>query len=257
MGLLAALRFLTVLRLPSPKDETSEDVGRSTLWFPVGGLIIGFILAGLNWVFNLFLPGLIANGLTIVSLVLLTGAMHLDGVADTFDGLAGNKPAEERWKVMHDSRTGAFGMVAVVLLLVIKFYLLNTIPAGMIAPVLILTPVLGRWSMAYAISAFPYAHKEGLGKAFKDAATHGRLIIATVITVGLAVLLTWWAGLGYYYIAGIVLPLVIWLFVTGLALYFKNKFAGLTGDTYGAINEIAETGTLLAFTVITFNGLFI
>ncbi len=256
MGLLAALRFLTVLRLPSPKNETAEDVGRSTVWFPAGGLIIGLILAGLNWLFNLFLPGLIANGLTIVSLVLITGAMHLDGLADTFDGLAGNKPAEERWKVMRDSRTGAFGMVAVVLLLVMKFLLLNTIPAGMTAPALVLMAVLGRWSMAYAISAFPYAHKEGLGKAFKDAATRGRLVIATVITVMLAVLLTWRAGLGYYYIAGLVLPLVVWLFVTGLALYFKTKFAGLTGDTYGAINEMAETGTLLACTVIAFNGLF-
>lgn len=255
MGLFSAIKFLTVFRLPWPKNEKAEDVGRSTRWFPLGGLVIGLILAGLNWLFNLFLQPVVSNGLTIVALVLITGAMHLDGLADTFDGLAGNKSPEERWKVMHDSRSGAFGVVAVVLLLVMKFFLLNTIPGDMIAPVLVLTPVMGRWSMAYAISAFPYAHKEGLGKAFKDAASRRGLSIATLITLVLAVLLTWWAGLRYYYLAGIVV-LVIWLFVTLLAIWFKNKFAGLTGDTYGAVNELAETGTLLLFSIIAWNGLF-
>ena len=123
-------------------------------------------------------------------------------------------------------------------------------------PVLVLTAVFGRWAMAYAISAFPYAHKEGLGKAFKDAAGRPGLCIATLITLVLAVLLTWWAGLRYYYLAGIAV-LVLWLFVTLLATYFRHKFAGLTGDTYGAINELAETGTLLLFSIIAWNGLFV
>lgn len=256
MSLLSALKFLTVFRIPWPREETSEQVGRSTVWFPVAGLIIGLILAGLNWVFNLFLPFVVANGLTIVALVLITGAMHLDGFADTCDGLSGNKPPEERWKIMHDSRTGAFGVVGVILLLAMKFVLLNTIPQTMIAPVLVLTPLIGRWAMSYTISSFPYAHKEGLGKVFKDAASPPRFIIASIITLALAVLLTWWADLRYYYISGIAVVAVIWLFVTLLAVYFKNKFAGLTGDTYGMINELAETGTLLLMSIIAYNGLF-
>ncbi|MBN2241007.1 MAG: adenosylcobinamide-GDP ribazoletransferase [Dehalococcoidales bacterium] len=252
---LSALRFLTVFILPSPRDETAEMAGRSTVWFPVAGLVIGLILAGLHQVFSLFLPLAVANGLTIVSLVLITGAMHLDGLADTCDGLSGNKPAEERWKVMHDSRTGAFGVVGLILLLVMKFILLNSIPRAMITPVIILFPLIGRWAMAYAISSFPYAHKEGLGKAFKDAASRPRLIIATVVTIVLTTGLTWWAGLDYYYIAGIVLFAVVWLFVFAVAVYFRRKFAGLTGDTYGAINELAETFTLLAVPIVL-NGLF-
>ncbi len=256
MGFFSALKFLTVFRLPWPKNETTEDVGRSTRWFPAAGLVIGLILAGLNWLFNLFLPPAVSNGLTVVAMVLITGAMHLDGLADTFDGLAGNKSPEDRWKVMHDSRSGAFGVVSLVLLLLVKFILLNAVPRGMIAPVLVLTAVFGRWAMAYAISAFPYAHKEGLGKAFKDAAGRPGLCIATLITLVLAVLLTWWAGLRYYYLAGIAV-LVLWLFVTLLAAYFRHKFAGLTGDTYGAINELAESGTLLLFSIIAWNGLFV
>lgn len=256
MSFFSALRFLTVFRLPSPREETSEMVGRSTVWFPLAGLVIGLVLAGLHWVFSLVLPFAVTNGLIIVSLVLITGAMHLDGVADTCDGLSGNKPPEERWKIMHDSRTGAFGVVGVILLLIMKFALLNSIPQGMITPVLILFPVLGRWAMLYAISSFPYAHKEGLGKAFKDAASRLRFIFASVLTLLLSVLLAWWAGLDYYYIAGFVIFAVIWLFVLVAATYFKHKFAGLTGDTYGAINELTESATLLVVIIITFNGLF-
>jgi adenosylcobinamide-GDP ribazoletransferase len=254
LSFLSALRFLTVFRIPSRHEESAGDVGSSTAWFPAAGMVIGLILAGLNWVFNLFLPAAVANGLTIVALVLITGAMHLDGFADTCDGLAGNKPAEERWKVMHDSRTGAFGVVGVVLLLLMKFVLLNSIPQAMIAPSLVLMPVIGRWSMVYAISSYPYAHKEGLGKAFKDAAGRARLIAATFMTLGLVVLLAWWAGLDYFYLTGISVVVVIWLFITAVSIYFKHKFAGLTGDTYGAINELGETSTLLIMTIISFNG---
>jgi adenosylcobinamide-GDP ribazoletransferase len=255
LSFLSAIRFLTVFRIPLSREESAGDAGRSTMWFPVAGLVIGLILAGLDRVFNLFLPPAVSNGLTIVALVVITGAMHLDGFADTCDGLAGNKPAEERWKVMHDSRTGAFGIVGIVLILIMKFILLNSVPRAMTAPSLVLMAVMGRWAMVYAISAYPYAHKEGLGKAFKEAASRLRLITATVITLALATLLAWWAGLRYYYIAGIAVTAVVWIFITITAIYFKRKFAGLTGDTYGAINELAETGTLLVITIIAFNGL--
>ena len=93
MSFFTALRFLTIFRIPGVRTETAEDMGRSTVWFPVVGLLIGGILAFLNWVFSLFLPVTVTSALTIVLLVIITGAMHLDGFADTCDGLAGNKPA--------------------------------------------------------------------------------------------------------------------------------------------------------------------
>jgi adenosylcobinamide-GDP ribazoletransferase len=128
LSFFTALRFLTIFRIPGGRTETAEDMGRSAVWFPVVGLIIGCILALVNWIFSFFLPISVTNGLTIVLLAIVTGAMHLDGFADTCDGLAGNKPAEERWKVMHDSRTGAFGVTGLILLLLVKFVLLNSIP---------------------------------------------------------------------------------------------------------------------------------
>lgn len=257
MSFLTALRFLTVFRIPGGSAETAADMGRSTVWFPVAGLVIGIILAFMNWVFRLFLPGAVTSGLTVVLLVVITGAMHLDGFADTCDGLAGNKPAEERWKVMHDSRSGAFGITGIVLLLLMKFILLNSIPQAFTAPVLVMMPVLGRWAMVYALAMYPYARNEGLGKAFKDGVTGMHLVLATVVTLGLAVFLAWWADLDYYYIAGIGLAAVTWILITAVSAYFKHKFAGLTGDTYGAVNELAETGVLLAGSIAAFNGWFL
>lgn len=254
MSFLTALRFLTIFRIPDGRTETAEDMGHSTVWFPVVGLIIGTILAFVNWVFSLFLPAAPTSALTIVLLVIITGAMHLDGFADTCDGLAGNKPAEERWKVMHDSRTGAFGVTGLILLLLVKFALLNSIPQASIAPVLVVMPVVGRWAMVYAIAMYPYARKEGLGKAFKDGVTRTRLAIATIITLGLSIVLAWWANLDYYYIVGLGIIIVIGLFVITVSAYFRHKFAGLTGDTYGAINELAEIGVLLLAGIAFFNG---
>ncbi|OGN88255.1 MAG: cobalamin 5'-phosphate synthase [Chloroflexi bacterium RBG_13_46_14] len=254
MSFLTALRFLTIFRIPGGRTETAENMGRSTAWFPVAGLIIGAILALLNWIFSLFLPAAATSALTIILLVIITGAMHLDGFADTCDGLAGNKPAEERWKVMHDSRTGAFGVVGLILLLLMKFLLLNSIPQASVTPILILMPVIGRWTMVYALAMYQYARNEGLGKAFKDGVTHARLGVATIITLGIAVFLAWWAGLDYYYIVAIGIMAVIWILIIAACEYFRRKFAGLTGDTYGAINELAETGILLIASTALFNG---
>jgi adenosylcobinamide-GDP ribazoletransferase len=177
-------------------------------------------------------------------LVIVTGALHLDGFADTCDGLAGNKPAEERWKVMHDSRAGAFGITGVVLLLLMKYLLLNSVPREIMTFTLVLMPLTGRWAMVYAI---------GLGKVFKQSAGWGQFIIATVITLLLATGLAWCAGVIHYYLAGLVIMVIVWLAVTGLSAYFSRKFAGLTGDTYGAINELAEIVVLAIVSITIFS----
>ncbi len=139
MKFLAALQFLTTI--PTPHITREEEFGKSAAYFPVVGLIIGLILAGANWLLAFILPAPVANVLIIVLLVILTGAMHLDGLADTCDGIAGHKPVEERWRVMHDSRSGAFGIVGVALLLLVKYVSLNNIPADLMKSMLIFMPV--------------------------------------------------------------------------------------------------------------------
>ena len=143
---------------------------------------------------------------------------------------------------MRDSHTGSFGVVGIVCLLLLKYVSLNNVPAQWLVPALVLMPMAGRWAMVYAISLYPYARPTGLGKAFKEQATGKHLIIATLFTLGVAWLLIHWAGP--------VIMLVVWGMVSGLAVFFQRRFGGFTGDTYGAVNEIAEVTVLLAMVLL-------
>ncbi len=257
MSFFTALRFLTIIPLPFRQQDRPEEMGRSTAYFPVVGLLIGLILVGINLLLGLFLPRAVVNGLLIVFLVIISGALHLDGFVDTCDGIAGHKPVEDRWQVMHDSRAGAFGIVGVALLLLVKYISLNSIPGNLMTAALLLMPVVGRWAMTYAIVAYRYARPEGLGKAFKQGASWQRFTAATIITLALSIAAAWLGGITYYYLAGLVIVLGIWVIIVLKAAYFTRKFSGLTGDTYGAINEIAEVGVLILITIFAHNGWFI
>jgi len=242
---LAALSFLTVIPLPRRREVSPEQVGRSIGYFPVVGIIIGLILAGLYWLLRLVLPSAVVSGLLLVCLVVLTGGLHLDGFVDTCDGIAGHKTPEARWQVMRDSRAGAFGIVGVCCLLIVKYVSLNSVPDSLMMATLVLMPVVSRWAMVYAVFAYPYARPSGLGKVFKQAASRRRLAIATL--VALAVAIPW------FRLAGLVIMLGVWIIVVAMAAYLKRKFSGLTGDTYGAINEVAEVGVLILVCLLAHN----
>lgn len=245
MSFLAALQFLTSIPVPLKRELSPAQLGRSTSYFPLVGLIIGLVLAGLNWLFNYILPQSVTNALLIAALVIITGALHLDGFADTCDGIAGHKTVEERWRVMRDSRTGAFGVVGVVLLLLIKYVSLNNVPQDLMTGVLIFVPAVSRWAMVYVIFAYPYARPEGLGKAYKDATRWPQFTFATLITLAAAgILFLLFSYLGLILIGG------VFIITTALAFYLKYKFTGLTGDTYGFINETAEVTVLLLAVII-------
>ena len=250
MRFLAALQFLTVIPLPRRREFSPEELGGATGYFPVVGLVIGLILAGLNWLLNLVLPPAVVNALLIVSLAVITGLMHLDGFVDTCDGIAGHKTVEDRWRVMHDSRAGAFGMVGVLLLLLVKYASLNSLPSSLMMVSLIFMPVIGRWAMVYAIFAYPYARPSGLGRAFKQGTGWPGFILATVVTVAVALAL-----IPLLQLAGLVILFGVWLITLLVATYLKQKFSGLTGDTYGAVNEVAEVSVLILVMLLSRLGL--
>ncbi|MFC2025360.1 adenosylcobinamide-GDP ribazoletransferase [Chloroflexota bacterium] len=253
MTFLAALKFLTIIPLPHKREISSKEVGRSLAYFPVVGITIGLILAGLNWLLSFLLPPAIVNGLLIVSLVVISGALHLDGFVDTCDGIAGHKTVEKRWQVMHDSRVGAFGTIGAFLLLLVKYLSLNSVPDNLLMATLVLMPVVSRWAMVYAVFTYPYARPAGLGKVFKQEASWQTFAIATTITLAVAIGLARWANIAYFYLAGPAIMLDIWVLTVAIATYLKRKFSGLTGDTYGAINEMAEVGVLLLVCLLAHN----
>jgi len=244
---LAALQFLTIIVIPWRREVQAGELERSAGYFPIIGLIIGLLLVGLNLLFGLLLPPMLVAALLVAFLVIISGAIHLDGFADTCDGLVNHKTVEERWQVMHDSRAGAFGIVGIVLLLLLKYVALTSIPEASKIMALILMPVISRWTMVYALFAYPYARPSGLGKAFKQGTTWPRFTMATIIAVAVAAIIAQLIGLAILFL--------VWVVAVAAAAYFKSKFSGLTGDNYGAINEVAEVSVLILITILARFGL--
>ena len=236
--------------MPWQREASPEELGRSQVYFPVVGIIIGLTLAGLSWLLGLGLPPAVVNVLLIVWLVVISGGLHLDGFADTCDGIGGQKPVEARLQVMRDSRIGGFGVIGVSLLLLVKYISLNSLPQSLLTMTLILMPVVSRWAMVYALFAYPYARPSGLGKVFKQEASWQRFTIATLITLAVAMALTLLPNTPYSYLAGLTIIGGNWIIVLIAAAYLKHKFAGLTGDTYGAINEVAEISVLILVSML-------
>ncbi len=214
-------------------------------YFPLVGLIIGFILAGLNWILGLILPESVVNALLIVFLVIITGALHFDGLVDTCDGIAGHKTTEDRWRVMRDSRVGAFGVIGAILLLLVKYVSLSNIPVPLMMTTLVFMPVASRWAMVYAVFAYPYARPSGLGKTFKQRTRWPGFTVATFITLVVAIVL-----IPLFHLLGLAVMFGVWVITTIMATYLKGKFSGLTGDNYGAINELAEVSVLIIIVML-------
>ena len=243
-----AWQLLTII--PSPpryREYSAEDLGRSVSYFPIIGLFLGLVLFGLNYLLGLFLPSILVNVLLIIALVILTGALHIDGFVDTCDGLVVRNSASDKLKIMGDTQVGVFGVVGGCCLILAKFVALFALPEGLRVSFLILMPILGRWGMVYAIYAFSPAKKEGMGWAIKQRTNWQGMTIATVFALAMALaLLHWW---------GAALMAMLCLILWAASKYLSSRFGGLTGDNYGAINEFAEvTVLILAFIIAKLGG---
>jgi len=235
---IIAMQFLTVIRLSRGIQITSEELGKSMGYFPLVGLLLGCILAIINMVFLHILPGSVVDGILIITLIFCTGAFHLDGFADTVDGLAGGNTKEEILKIMRDSRTGAIGVVGVTMVLLLKYASLVNIPDEIKNQVLIAMPMIGRCSMVQVSFFCDYARSgQGIGSPFSFHVSDGDFLMAATTTIVLSVIL-----LG---LKGIIVIAVIGMSTWGLITLYKKKVGGTTGDTFGATNEISEVLVLI------------
>ena len=240
MDFFTAIKFLTIFPVLPHKQLKVEKLGESLPYFPLVGLILGGILYGLYYGFSFILPFSVVSALLIAILALMTGAHHIDGLIDTFDGMVKGKSRKQRLAIMSDSRVGTFGIVAAILLFLLKYTSLLSSPA--ILPALLLMPTLSRWSMVTSLFFFPYAKDDGTGIPFKQGAAWYSLATATIIAMIIAyLLLNWW---------GLVLMASLWLIISGIAFCFRSLFGGLTGDNYGAINELAEVLILVLIIIL-------
>ena len=243
-GFLAALQFLTIIRVAKGIDITGEKLGRSMACFPLVGFLLGLILVSLRYISGYILPPSIVDILVIAALVVITGALHLDGFADTVDGLAGGKDREKALSIMRDSRIGSFAVAGLVLLLILKIFALREVPGEIKNGTLMFMPVLGRWSMTQLTFGFTYARSSpGTGLAFTQFVGKREYVIATLMTAVISV--------GLFRFSGLMVLLLIAVLTLLFGLFFQRRLGGVTGDIMGAACEISEVVTLLAMGVIS------
>ena len=239
--LITAFAFLT--RLPIRAGSISDrDLGRSVGFFPLVGLVLGLVTAGLAYALaGFFTPTMVAIAVVAAG-ALLTGGLHLQGLSDLFDGLARGQGDRERiLAIMRDDRTGAQGAAAVMLVLAAKIAAVTVLIDGRSFFALVAMPVIARFAVAPVIVMFPYTRPEGLGRAFNGEAGATQLVVAAV-TMG-AVLFAFGLGLGQPALAGLLTAIIL-----ALALY--AKLGGLTGDIYGAAIELAEVAAAFVATLV-------
>jgi len=231
----AAVRFLTVVPWGRWDAARPEDLGCAAALFPWVGGLLGLAAAGARWaVLAAGGTPALAAAVALAVWVALTGGLHLDGLMDAADGLLGGRTPEHRLEIMRDERVGAFGVLAAGLVLLLKFAALESAPVA----ALVLAPMVGRWVMTLAMAAFPYARPQGLGRMWYDQ-TGWRAALAATAAVAWALLaLDWpWGWLAWGVAAGVAVLVVRWV--------LRRLPAGLTGDVYGALAEMAETAVLI------------
>ena len=243
---LTAVQFLLISPAFIKRSFTARELGAAVSFYPLVGLILGGLLLAADYLLSLFMPPLVRFALLLALWVVLTGALHLDGFLDACDGLLGGFTPESRLEIMRDERVGAFALAGGVLLLLVKFSALSAIRP--IAPALLLAPVLGRWGMAIALVAFPYARPQGLGRAVKDNAGRREALLATLFALFACLGVAWWWADWRVWLALAGAALVVW----AGARYTLRRIPGLTGDIYGALNEIIEVTVLLVLAGASF-----
>lgn len=221
-------------------------MGASLAYFPLVGLLIGGALAGLDAGLARLWPGPLTGALLLAVLLVLTGAMHVEGFLDTCDSFGG-ATKERRLEIMRDHAVGAFAVAGGVALVLLKWTALFSLPLPERLPALVLFPALSRWAMVLVVRAFPYARPQGLGAAFHDGATSLAVLIAGAIALVGSLALAGVAGLVLFVSAS----LLAWL----LGRWMSRLLGGLTGDAYGAVNEVVEVFVLVAVVPLASAGL--
>lgn len=236
-GLLAALGFLTRLPLPAHAAGDQRAWAHSLPWYPLVGGLIGVILCGLAWCLRAA-PPLLSAALVVAAWVVLTGALHLDGLADTADAWTGGLGDRERTlAIMKDPRCGPSGVVSLVLLLLLKTVALGSVPAVPWAA-LLLAPLLARAALTALFLSTPYVRSAGLGTALAQAPRLAcRLALAATAA---ACLLAGRRGL--LALASAVVVFALWRRAC------RRRLGGFTGDTAGALAEMVELAVVLVLT---------
>ena len=236
------LQFMTTIPIPARLNVTQEDFGKGLVFAPVIGLTIGGMLA-VSWylLIQVFSPAITAV-MTVIVYILLTGGLHLDGLADTADGIFSNRPRERILDIMRDSRIGTNGVLALVAVLLLDIMLISGINGEQTIKSLLLMPVAGRIGSLVGAGMSEYARQgEGLGRSFVEYCGPVQVIIGLIVSLAI------FLGLLGKYAVIFVLPI---LMAFALSRFLGRKIGGVTGDILGAVCELNQVIFLIAICVI-------
>jgi len=232
-GFIEALQFLTIFRIR--KNDRFEP-GQMLAYFPLVGLTIGLMLALVDMPACKLLPSPVSALVDLGFLVWVTGALHVDGLGDTADGLYGRRTREKALEIMKDSRMGAMGVVAIFFGLSIKWAGIGSLETARFA-VLVVVPAFGRCTQMIAMRLLPYGRPAGIGQAFYSEPIPIRafwgLLLPTIICLAMGPV-------------GMLLLAAFIAITTTTILFYKRRMGCVTGDMLGALTEVCECGLLLA-----------
>ena len=236
--------FLTVIPLGMDEDMLAI-VAKNMFLFPLIGAFIGLLAGLFGWLTSQFLPSLVVGALVLGVLLLITGLHHTDGLLDFGDGVMAHGSPERKIEIMHDQLTGAGGLSLGIMTLLITAFSITELDAGTIIQGLIVAEVSAKLAMVIGASAGKAVH-QGMNSSFLEA-MHGkkgvaRLIVALMISFGIALPLLWLAG-AVVLLAGIVTSLIM----VGIS---HRNFKGVTGDVLGATNELARMVSLITLLAV-------
>lgn len=232
--IILAAGFLTRLRFPRV-EYSDETMARATRWYAFVGLAIGLALGALFWALSTILPQAVAALLTVAAAMLLTGALHEDGLADIADGVGGSADRSRAMEIMRDSRIGTYGVLALGVALATKITALTLLPLPAAFAALIAGHTLGRFSMTWLMRRLEYARADGAA-GFMSAATSIN-DSPHWMAAALAMLpLLWLVG-----VATVFLTLLAVLgLISLIASRLKARLGGYTGDALGASEQLCE-----------------
>lgn len=242
-SVLVAAAFLT--RLPIPIVADGADVGAAARWFPLIGCALGTASALIAWVMRdvLAFPPALNATLLVGFGAWVTGAIHLDGLADAADGFGGGLTREDVLRIMRDPAIGSFGTTALLVVLATKSAALTALLERGAFPFLVVAPALSRWTVSALAAFLPYARAEGgLGQAVIDRNMTG-LLRSTLLAALIAIAAAGTDGLFSW------LPALLMTALIGRAA--RRRIGGVTGDVFGASVELTETAVLLFGVVLT------
>jgi adenosylcobinamide-GDP ribazoletransferase len=233
----AQLAFQFLTRFPVGRaTREGADAGRSCAWFPLAGAAMGLLVAGAAYLARGHVPAPLAGVLAAAALAWLSGGLHLDGLADLFDGLSGGHGDRDRiLAIMRDGRIGAHGAAALVLVLLVKAAALAELAARGDPWMIAAAPAVARFAAVPLVVWFPYAREEGLGKAFRGTAGSREIAVAALLAA---------AALAPAVPRSLASATAALAVAGALALAVRRRLGGLTGDVYGAAIELAEVAFL-------------